>query len=35
MAMDLQNFTPAERATFTLRALYEQRGYRKYRCSRF
>ena len=35
MDMDLQNFTPAERATFTLRALYEQRGYRKYRCSRF
>ena len=35
MAMELQNFTPAERATFTLRALYEQRGYRKYRCSRF
>ncbi len=33
--MDLQNFTPAERATFTLRALYEQAGYRKYRCSRF
>lgn len=35
MDMDLQNFTPAERATFTLRALYEQAGYRKYRCSRF
>ena len=35
MDMELQNFTPAERATFTLRALYEQRGYRKYRCSRF
>ena len=35
MDMYLQNFTPAERATFTLRALYEQAGYRKYRCSRF
>lgn len=35
MDMDLQNFTPAERATFMLRTLYEQAGYRKYRCSRF
>ena len=35
MDMNLQNFTPAERATFMLRTLYEQAGYRKYRCSRF
>ena len=28
-------FTPAEQATFRLRALYEQAGYRKYRASRF
>lgn len=35
MEIQLQNFTPAEQATFRLRALYEQAGYRKYRCSRF
>lgn len=35
MEIQLQNFTPAEQATFCLRALYEQAGYRKYRCSRF
>ena len=33
--LTLQNFTPAEQATFRLRALYEQGGYRKYRASRF
>ena len=35
MEIQLQNFTPAEQATFRLRALYEGAGYRKYRCSRF
>ena len=35
MEIQLENFTPAEQATFRLRALYEQAGYRKYRCSRF
>ena len=35
MEIELQGFSPAERATFMLRALYEQAGYRKYRCSRF
>ena len=35
MELTLQNFTPAEQATFRLRALYEQGGYRKYRASRF
>ena len=35
MEIQLQNFTPAEQATFRLRALYEQAGYRKDRCSRF
>lgn len=35
MEIQLQNFTPAEQATFRLRALYERAGYRKYRCSRF
>lgn len=35
MEIELQNFTPAEKATFALRALYEEAGYRKYRCSRF
>ncbi len=35
MEFQLENFTPAEQATFRLRALYEQAGYRKYRCSRF
>lgn len=33
MDLTLQNFTPAEQATFRLRALYEQGGYRKYRAS--
>ena len=35
MELTSQNFTPAEQATFRLRALYEQGGYRKYRASRF
>ena len=35
MKIQLDNFTPAEQATFRLRALYEKAGYRKYRCSRF
>ena len=35
MEIQLENFTPAEQATFRLRALYEQADYRKYRCSRF
>lgn len=35
MEIHLKNFTPAERATFALRALYEQAGYRRFRCSRF
>jgi len=35
MQLDLTNFTPAERADLTLRALYERAGYRKYRLSRF
>ena len=35
MELTLHNFTPAEQATFRLRALYEQGGYRKYRASRF
>lgn len=35
MEIQLKDFNPAERATFTLRALYEQAGYRKFRCSRF
>ena len=35
MEIQLQNFTPAEQATFRLRALYEHAGYRKNRCSRF
>ena len=30
MELTSQNFTPAEQATFRLRALYEQGGYRKY-----
>ena len=34
MELTLQNFTPAEQATFRLRALYEQGGYRKYRACR-
>ena len=35
MKLDLAAYSAAERATFTLRALYEQAGWRKYRCSRF
>ena len=35
MEIELNRFTPAEQATFRLRALYEQAGYRKYRASRF
>ena len=35
MEIELKSFTPAEQATFRLRALYEQAGYRKYRASRF
>ena len=35
MEIELKNFTPAEQATFRLRALYEGAGYRKYRASRF
>ena len=35
MNLDLAAFSPAERATFTLRALYERAGYRKFRCSHF
>ena len=35
MKLDLTAYSAAERATFTLRALYEQAGWRKYRCSRF
>ena len=35
MEIELNRFTPAEQATFRLRALYEQTGYRKYRASRF
>ena len=35
MELDLKRFTPAERSTLTLRALYETAGYRKYRCARF
>ena len=33
MEIELNRFTPAEQATFRLRALYEQAGYRKYRAS--
>ena len=35
MEIELKSFTPAEQATFRLRALYEGAGYRKYRASRF
>ena len=35
MKLDLTAYSAAERATFTLRALDEQAGWRKYRCSRF
>ena len=35
MEIELNRFTPAEQATFRLRALYEQADYRKYRASRF
>ena len=35
MQLDLQYLAPAERATLRLRGLYEQAGYRKFRCSRF
>ena len=35
MEIELNRFTPAEQATYRLRALYEQAGYRKYRASRF
>ena len=33
MEIELKSFTPAEQATFRLRALYEGAGYRKYRAS--
>ena len=35
MNLDLTTFSPAERSTLQLRALYEQAGYRKYRMARF
>ena len=35
MQLDLSHFSPVERSTLRLRVLYEQAGYRKYRCSRF
>ena len=35
MELDLTRFSPAERCTLQLRALYEQAGYRKFRCARF
>ncbi len=35
MELDLSNFSAPERATITLRGLYEQAGYQKYRMSRF
>jgi ATP phosphoribosyltransferase regulatory subunit len=35
MQLDLERFTPAERATLRLRGLYEKAGYRKFRMSRF
>ena len=35
MELDLNRFSPAERCTLQLRALYEDAGYRKFRCARF
>lgn len=35
MQLDISRFTPAERSTLRLRVLYENAGYRKFRCSRF
>lgn len=35
MQLNLNAFSPSERSTLRLRALYEAAGYKKYRCARF